>query len=214
VAEKKPKAKAPPTKRRKPNGGATRTKAAIAKAAGPGRSYVYSEDLADRLCTLLAKGTGLRPSCKACGVDSATVLQWATDTKHPFSERFKNARTIGYLMMAEEILEISDNSTGDLTIDQNGHNVVNHENIQRSRLKVDTRKWIVSRMLPHIYGEKVTTQHVGPEGGPIKIDVESKMAVFLGKIDEIARRQAELKALEAEAEQESADERQGTNRHR
>src|SRR6516164_8263858 len=78
VAEKKPKAKAPPTKRRKPNGGATRTKAAIAKAAGQGRSYVYSEDLADRLCTLLAKGTGLRPSCKACGVDSATVLQWAT----------------------------------------------------------------------------------------------------------------------------------------
>jgi hypothetical protein len=133
-------------------------------------------------------------------------MEWAADTSHPFSERYRKARILGYMHMAEEILEISDNSTGDFSTDENGNKVVCHENIQRSRLKVDSRKWIVSRMLPHIFGDKVTTQHVGPNGGAIQIDTTSAMAVFFEKIDAISRRQQELKAME-EAEQEKDKER-------
>jgi hypothetical protein len=208
VAEKKAKtkAKAPP-KKAKAKARPTRTKAAVAAANGPANSYLYSEALADKICAGLAKGLGLKPACRRAGVDASTAMRWATDMSHPFAERYKKARTIGFMLMAEEIIEIADNSEGDLTIDQSGNKVTNHENIQRSRLKVEARKWIVSRMLPHIFGDRVVAEHTGPNGGAIQIDTTSKMAIFFEKIDAIARRQAEMKALEAEAEAEAEKER-------
>jgi hypothetical protein len=33
--------------------------------------------------------------------------------------------------------------------------LVNGENLQRSRLRVDTRKWLLSKALPKIYGDKL-----------------------------------------------------------
>jgi len=39
---------------------------------------------------------------------------------------------------------------------------VDHEHIQRARLRVDTRKWILSKMLPKVYGDKF---QVGGDGG-------------------------------------------------
>ncbi len=42
--------------------------------------------------------------------------------------------------------------------------LVDHEHIQRSRLRVDARKWLMSKMAPKKYGEKL--QHTGDGGGP------------------------------------------------
>jgi hypothetical protein len=193
--KKKAKAKAP---RRKPNG-PPRTKESIAAANGPANSYVYSEALADQLCALLARGEGLKPSCKIVGVDTATVLTWSQDVKHPFAERYFLARKLGYLHLAEELLEISDDSSGDVTKDENGNAAVNHANIQRSRLMVDTRKWLLARLLPKVFGDRVTTEHTGPSGGAIQIDVQHRAKDFMDKIDAIARRQRELAVIEAEA---------------
>ncbi len=45
--------------------------------------------------------------------------------------------------------------------------VVDHEHIQRSRLRVDARKWIAAKLLPKRYGDKL--QHTGDGGGPIRV---------------------------------------------
>ena len=36
-----------------------------------------------------------------------------------------------------------------------------HEHIQRARLRVDTRKWMLSKMLPKLYGDKLDVAHSG-----------------------------------------------------
>jgi hypothetical protein len=198
----KTKAKAPPRKpKRKPNG-PTRTKESIAAAKGPANSYIYTEALADKLCARLARGEGLKPICKCLGIDSATVLAWSEDVKHPFAERYFLARKLAYLHLAEELLEISDDSTGDVTKDENGNAAVNHANIQRSRFMVDTMKWLLARLLPKVFGDRLTTEHTGPNGGPVQVDVQSQIDKFMAQIDAIARRKRELKALEVESEQE------------
>jgi len=46
----------------------------------------------------------------------------------------------------------------------------NGENIQRSRVRIDTRKWLASKLKPKKYGDKVDLTHGGPDGGPIKIE--------------------------------------------
>ena len=81
--------------------------------------------------------------------------------------------------MSDEINDIAEDGTNDWTKDEKGKTTFNNEHHQRSRLRVDTRKWLLSKALPKIYGDKVVQEHVGKDGGPIqtesKIDV-SKLA--------------------------------------
>ncbi len=63
--------------------------------------------------------------------------------------------------------DIADDGSNDFTKDKDGKAVVDHEHIQRSRLRIDTRKWIASKLLPKRYGDKL--QHTGPGGGPVKV---------------------------------------------
>ncbi len=67
----------------------------------------------------------------------------------------------------DEALEIADDAAGDVTTDKDGKETVNHENIQRSRLRVDTRKWAAGKLAPKRYGDKI--QHTGEGGGPIRV---------------------------------------------
>ena len=57
---------------------------------------------------------------------------------------------------AHEIIEIADDTSGDLTINEHGERVVDHENINRARLKIDARKWLMSKLHPRRYGDRVT----------------------------------------------------------
>ena len=177
----------------------TRTKAAIAAAQGPANSYLYTEALADEICQRLAEGESLKSICRSKGMPSfATVIAWALDATHPFADRYARAREVGYRVLAEELLEISDNSKGDFAQSEDGRKAVDHEHIARARLRVDTRKWMLAKMLPKIYGDRVLNEHVGKDGGPV--EVKAQVDEFLAKLDAIARRQKELAdQLEPEA---------------
>ncbi len=40
--------------------------------------------------------------------------------------------------------------------------------IQHRRLQVDARKWMLAKALPNIYGDKLTAEVTGKDGGPIE----------------------------------------------
>jgi hypothetical protein len=98
----------------------------------------------------------------------STVIAWALDNSHGFAARYARAREVGFTLIAEELLEISDNAKGDFTQDEDGRKSVDHENIARARLRVDTRKWMLSKMLPRIYGDKVVSELTGRTAAPCK----------------------------------------------
>jgi hypothetical protein len=68
----------------------------------------------------------------------------------------------------EEILAIADNSGNDRKIIKDGEEVINHEAIQRDRLRVDARKWAASKMNPKKYGDKTEVEHSGEIKGESK----------------------------------------------
>lgn len=75
--------------------------------------------------------------------------------------------------MADELLEIADDGTNDWMerIDGDGAGVgwvLNGEHVQRSRVRIDTRKWLLSKMAPKRYGDKQSFELSGPEGKPIE----------------------------------------------
>jgi hypothetical protein len=75
-----------------------------------------------------------------------------------FREKYEIARMLQAEFWSHEILEIADDSTGDFIINEHGDRVVDHENINRARLRVDTRKWLLSKLLPKRYGDRVQAE--------------------------------------------------------
>ena len=92
------------------------------------------------------------------------------DGKHPdFTEQYARAREAQADKLAEEILAIADDGRSDTYLDAEGNEKTDNEAIQRSKLRVEARKWLASKMAPKKYGEKVTQEHTGANGGAIQV---------------------------------------------
>ena len=129
---------------------------------------------------------------------ASAILLWGNNPQHPFYVHFARAREIGFLQVAEELVEISDDGTNDWMErrDKDGASLgwrENGESVARSRLRVDTRKWVLSKMLPKVYGEKTAMEHSGPGGGPIEVADISKLELARWIAHQLT--QAEPKAL-------------------
>ncbi len=125
----------------------------------PSPPVKYSEAVAAVICGRLAEGETLRAICRDQAMPNrATVYYWLS--KNPdFSNRYARAREALVEYWADECVEIADDSTTDMVIKtgRNGHEyeAVDQEHIQRSRLRVDTRKWLMSKLKPGIYGDRI-----------------------------------------------------------
>jgi hypothetical protein len=129
-----------------------------------GRPSLYSQELAARICEQLASGKSLRTVCKADGMpDMSTVFLWIQ--RHTeFSHQYARAKEEAADALAEEILDIADDGANDWIETNDPDNPgykANGEHIQRSRLRVDTRKWYASKLKPKKYGEKIDVDHSG-----------------------------------------------------
>jgi len=135
-----------------------------------GRPEVYTPELATIICDRLAKGESLRSICRDASIpDRATVNSWIVNDKHGFFAQYARAREVGLDEMADELFDIADDSTRDTFVDDNGNERTNSEVVARSRLRVDTRKWYLSKLAPKKYGDRITQEVVGEGGGPVKV---------------------------------------------
>jgi len=166
-----------------------------------GRPGEYGPELTADLLGRLASGESVRSICSDPDMPAkSTVFRWVLEGKredaHPelkfFSDQYETALRIKAFGWADEILEVADDGTNDWMekMDKEGGIIgwqVNGEAIQRSRLRADVRKWLLSKVLPKLYGDKLIVG--GDQDNPVKHEHEHK----LGSWDEIDRR---MKALE------------------
>lgn len=156
-----------------------------------GRPSKFTNEVARKICDALKAGRTLRDVCTEEGMPApSTVILW-TQQNAKFSEQYARAREAGYQHMAEELLDISDDGTNDYVerIRENGtkHVVFDGEHVQRSRLRVDTRKWLLSKALPKIYGDRLLNEHTGKDGGPIKTESTNTVILDASKLEPDAR---------------------------
>ena len=148
----------------------TRKKAVPAEKAAPPGRVKFTQEAADRICDLVAEGASLRAACRLPDQPSAsTVFKWLSE-QPAFAEQYARACEARAETMFEEMLDIADESAFDTIQGENGDRA-NTEWISRSKLRVDTRKWMLSKMQPKKYGDKITQEHTGPEGAPLTINV-------------------------------------------
>lgn len=122
-----------------------------------GRPTDYTQELADRICELVASTTmGLQKLCSLHPElpDKSNINRWRH--RHPeFRAQYAQAKCEQADLLAEECLDIADDDTHDTKIDPEGFEGCNTEFIARSRLRIDTRKWLAAKLLPKQYGPVV-----------------------------------------------------------
>jgi hypothetical protein len=132
-----------------------------------GRPTDYSLALVSQICSRLADGESLKSICLAENMpDKSSIYLWLA-THAEFSDMYARAKSDCADTLADEILDISDDGSNDW-MERNAKDnpgwLANGEHIQRSRLRVDTRKWIASKLKPKKYGDKLAL--AGDEDGP------------------------------------------------
>lgn len=133
-----------------------------------GRPSAFSRELADTICERLSLGESLRSICRDEEMPSQSmVFRWLSSDQ-AFREQYAHAREVQADSWADDIVEIADDSTGDTIKDpETGNERFNSEYAARSRLRVDTRKWLMARMAPKKYGDKITQEVTGADGAPL-----------------------------------------------
>lgn len=131
----------------------------------------FKQETAALICERIADGESLRQICRTDGMPSkTTVLHWLNE-RQEFLAQYVRAREAQADHFAEEILDIADNAANDFMLRQQGEGVVvvvDHDHIARSRLRVDSRKWLMSKMAPKKYGERIDATVGNPDGTPLE----------------------------------------------
>lgn len=123
----------------------------------------FNPAVAKQIIDRVANGESLR-SIKRDGVipSQSVIYEWLAENK-AFAEQYARAREDQADTYADEIAAIADDP--EIPSDQ-------------KRIMVDARKWIASKLKAKKYGDRVTQEHTGAEGGPIQAKV---LVEFVGK---------------------------------
>ena len=135
-----------------------------------GRPSDYDIEVGDRICEIVATTTlSLK---NICGKDETlpaviSVLRWLR-LHEEFRSQYARAKQEQADLLAEEMIDIADDGSNDLMTIVKGdqtYEVENKEVVNRSRLRIETRKWIASKLKPKKYGDKLDLTSDGDKLG-------------------------------------------------
>lgn len=117
----------------------------------------YDPELAAKFCAAMASTTdSIATICKRKGMPSkATVFRWKADNPD-FATMYEAAKVEQLHCGIEECTEIADKAKK------------TPEDIAHAKLRIDTRIKVAQRLKPKEFGDKVTQELTGPNGGPIE----------------------------------------------
>lgn len=147
-----------------------------------GRPSAYTPELGRRICDRIADGVSVKDLCKDEDMPGLTGFYDWLRVYPEFSKLYARAKQIYGNGLAEELIDIADNGTNDWMQrndpDNPGYDF-NGEAVARTRIRLDTRKWIAGKLLPKIYGDRVFNEHTGENGGPIRFEMNPEQRAEL-----------------------------------
>ena len=108
----------------------------------------YTEEIGEKLCTLIAGGKSLRSICgKVPGMPKSMHVVWDWRHAHPeFDTKYARARCDQADAHVEEMLDVARRASK------------TSEQVNDKRILVDTLKWRASKMKPKNYGDRLVVE--------------------------------------------------------
>jgi hypothetical protein len=136
----------------------------------------YDQAKVDKALKLISEGQSVRNACLDCGLVRPTFILWVLKNVAGLSDQYARAREAQMEALEDEILAIADDSQKDTTTRRdaqgNEYEVPDHEWIARSKLRVDARRWLMSKIAPKKYGDRSETLVSGDPSRPIRIRID------------------------------------------
>lgn len=123
-----------------------------------------SQEVKDAICAHLAEGKSLRAICRMPDMPGRSTTLRVLQQDEEFRKQYVEARNIGLEVLADELFDIADDGANDWMSDNDPDNPgyrLNGEHFARSRLRIDTRKWALSKLVPKKYGDRIEHEHKG-----------------------------------------------------
>lgn len=137
-----------------------------------GRPTIYTEELAAKICSELSQGIPLRTVCKADDMPGTTTVFVWLGNNEGFREQYARAKAESADAMAEDMLGIADEIETKIVGDDRSDSA----RVQAQRIRVETRKWLASKLQPKKYGDKL---EVVPSAGE---NLSPEAAAILSKV--------------------------------
>lgn len=136
-----------------------------------GRPHGYTEEKALEICEMVADGQSINKISKMPGMPArSTILKWFRDVPE-FSDMYIRAKEIGFEVLADEIIDLADAPEN-----------IKKEELNRHHLMIETRKWLLAKLQPRKYGERLTQEIVGDANNPVHVEQRTHMSVEEYKI--------------------------------
>jgi hypothetical protein len=134
----------------------------LARQIGHGRTgqIPWTQELEDLILAELMRGRTLTDICRDPDMPNIqSVHNWRTQDRGGFAARYKQAREIGCETIADEMMDIADDRSQDWIVrthkDGTTDAILDPERIGRARMRLDARRWRLSKMLPRSYGDRL-----------------------------------------------------------
>lgn len=112
------------------------------------------DDICTKVLDFMCEGISVSQSCIKAGVPKQTFLKW-TINDATLRSRYDTARQAMYDSMAEDIVHIADDPA-DMVVAEDGAARRDSAHVSQKRLQVDSRKWLLSKLAPKKYGDRVS----------------------------------------------------------
>lgn len=142
----------------------SKRKSAYSQSYDSGERIRLAEQVLDLISTM-----GTVKACKTAGVPVSTFTDWVK-TEETWTTKYACARVDYIENMAQQVMDISDEKPG-----TNEKGSTDTGAVQHQRLRVDSRKWLLSKLAPKRYGERLTV--AGDEAAPLKVEQITRIVV-------------------------------------
>lgn len=131
--------------------------------------------LEQRMVEIIAQGGTFEKAAKEFGCSAALLCKWISDPEATeLREQYMRAREAQGDAYADKVIDTAE----DPTLDAN-----------EKRVRIDAYKWAAGKRKPKVYGDRVTQEHTGPDGGPIKHEIENPLDVLASRLAALAARE-------------------------
>lgn len=120
------------------------------------KAIEWTESLENNVLSDIEAGLSLRVTGENYGISASAIIRHIQDSE-VFAKQYARAKEIQLESMADQMLTIADSA--------------NSDSHQAARLQVDTRKWLLSKLVPKKYGDFQRNEISGPDGAPIQSQV-------------------------------------------
>ena len=133
----------------------------MAKVGRP--RIAWTDELEDAICSAISvTPKGLEHICrKNPGFPCADEIYERRNASSTFAEKYLRAKASQCMVLADQIIDIADDNSHDV-IDTDDGQEINREVFERTKIRIDARKWLAGKLAPKIFGDKL--EHTGELG--------------------------------------------------